>query len=147
MEAIGTLAGGIAHDFNNILVAIIGFSEIACDKSAEGSPPSSAGIRATLPGGLGFVLADRIRIQQMIINLCSNAAHATKRKGGGISIDLADVTVTSPGAAPDPAMNSGLYAKLSIRGPSWAGQLQTDKPTVLRPPLRKTVIVLTLKAR
>ncbi|MCA9500133.1 MAG: PAS domain S-box protein [Nitrospira sp.] len=29
MEAIGTLAGGIAHDFNNILMAIIGYTELA----------------------------------------------------------------------------------------------------------------------
>ncbi len=29
MEAIGTLAGGIAHDFNNILMAILGYAEIA----------------------------------------------------------------------------------------------------------------------
>jgi CheY-like chemotaxis protein len=29
MEAIGTLAGGIAHDFNNILMAMIGFTELA----------------------------------------------------------------------------------------------------------------------
>ncbi|MDH3504115.1 MAG: PAS domain S-box protein [Nitrospirota bacterium] len=29
MEAIGTLAGGIAHDFNNILMAIIGYAELA----------------------------------------------------------------------------------------------------------------------
>ncbi len=29
MEAIGTLAGGIAHDFNNILMAIMGFVELA----------------------------------------------------------------------------------------------------------------------
>ena len=41
MEAVGTLAGGIAHDFNNILAAIIGFSEMARDKSPEGSPVRS----------------------------------------------------------------------------------------------------------
>lgn len=38
MEAIGTMAGGIAHDFNNILVAIIGYAELAqmdSSKSAE----------------------------------------------------------------------------------------------------------------
>jgi len=29
MEAIGTLAGGIAHDFNNILMAIMGYAELA----------------------------------------------------------------------------------------------------------------------
>jgi PAS domain S-box-containing protein len=29
MQAIGTLAGGIAHDFNNILMAIMGYTEMA----------------------------------------------------------------------------------------------------------------------
>ncbi|HBD08602.1 MAG TPA: hypothetical protein DCZ69_10095, partial [Syntrophobacteraceae bacterium] len=29
MEAVGTLAGGIAHDFNNILMAIVGYTEMA----------------------------------------------------------------------------------------------------------------------
>ena len=29
MEAIGTLAGGIAHDFNNILMAILGYCQLA----------------------------------------------------------------------------------------------------------------------
>lgn len=38
MEAIGTLAGGITHDFNNILASIIGFGELAKDKTPEGSP-------------------------------------------------------------------------------------------------------------
>ncbi len=38
MEAIGTLAGGIAHDFNNILMAIIGYAEMAkedCPANSE----------------------------------------------------------------------------------------------------------------
>ncbi|MEN6321756.1 MAG: PAS domain S-box protein [Syntrophaceae bacterium] len=37
MEAIGTLAGGIAHDFNNILMAIIGYTEMAQTKILVGS--------------------------------------------------------------------------------------------------------------
>jgi PAS domain S-box-containing protein len=32
MEAIGTMAGGIAHDFNNILMAMIGYTELAKDE-------------------------------------------------------------------------------------------------------------------
>lgn len=35
MEAIGTLAGGIAHDFNNILSAVIGYTEMALEDTAE----------------------------------------------------------------------------------------------------------------
>ncbi len=37
MEAIGTLAGGIAHDFNNILGAILGYGELAHQRTEEGS--------------------------------------------------------------------------------------------------------------
>jgi len=37
MEAIGTLAGGIAHDFNNVLMAMIGYTELARrEPSGEG---------------------------------------------------------------------------------------------------------------
>lgn len=37
LEAVGTLAGGIAHEFNNILLAMMGYSEMALDASAENS--------------------------------------------------------------------------------------------------------------
>jgi CheY-like chemotaxis protein len=36
MEAIGTLASGIAHDFNNILLAIMGYAEIALINTRAG---------------------------------------------------------------------------------------------------------------
>jgi CheY-like chemotaxis protein len=38
MEAIGTLASGIAHDFNNILLAIMGYAEIALIDTRAGRP-------------------------------------------------------------------------------------------------------------
>jgi PAS domain S-box-containing protein len=41
MEAIGTLAGGIAHDFNNILMAMMGYAQLAKDQLPEGSPLGS----------------------------------------------------------------------------------------------------------
>lgn len=36
MEAIGTLAGGIAHDFNNILMALMGYAELALGLCRQG---------------------------------------------------------------------------------------------------------------
>lgn len=35
LKTIGQMAGGIAHDFNNILATILGFTELALDRSAQ----------------------------------------------------------------------------------------------------------------
>jgi len=44
MELVATLAGGIAHDFNNVLVAILGYSELAERVlKADGRLPRVAG--------------------------------------------------------------------------------------------------------
>jgi len=37
MESLGTLAGGIAHDFNNILHGILGFTQIARERTTDDS--------------------------------------------------------------------------------------------------------------
>jgi signal transduction histidine kinase len=39
MDSVGQLAGGIAHDFNNILVAILGYTELAQGLDEEASMP------------------------------------------------------------------------------------------------------------
>lgn len=36
VQAVGTLAGGIAHEFNNILGALLGYGEMALQRSQEG---------------------------------------------------------------------------------------------------------------
>ena len=50
MEAVGNLAGGIAHDFNNILVAIMGYAELARDR-AEGDVEQQADLNEIIRAG------------------------------------------------------------------------------------------------
>ena len=42
LESLGVLAGGIAHDFNNILVAVLGYSDLALHKLSPYLPGTAA---------------------------------------------------------------------------------------------------------
>ena len=50
----------------------------------------------------------------MIINLCTNAAHAMREKGGVISVVLSDFSFPVAGEAPVPSLAPGDYLKLTI---------------------------------
>jgi PAS domain S-box-containing protein len=38
MESVGQLVSGVAHDFNNLLTGVLGFTELALSKVADGDP-------------------------------------------------------------------------------------------------------------
>ncbi len=50
IESVGTLAGGVAHDFNNILMAIIGYGQLAL-MSMDQDDPQRQNIENILKGG------------------------------------------------------------------------------------------------
>ncbi len=60
LEAIGTLAGGIAHDFNNILMAILGYAQIASTTLPEDSPVRAMLDKISMAGNRAHRLADQI---------------------------------------------------------------------------------------
>jgi PAS domain S-box-containing protein len=76
--------------------------------------PSTIQMNMNLQGGLGLVLADPIQLQQVIMNLFTNAAHAMRRKGGTISLDLARFSFSTPEEAPRPGMDPGDYIRISV---------------------------------
>lgn len=57
-------------------------------KLLRASLPTTIDIRLNLHEPEGWVMADPVQIQQVIMNLCTNAFHAMSEKGGTLTLDL-----------------------------------------------------------
>lgn len=81
-------------------------------------------LRAALPAGVLldaslarsplFVRADATQIQQVVINLCTNAWHALGASGGRIDVSLDAVTLDEPASRRLSGLAAGRYACLSV---------------------------------
>ena len=58
--------------------------------------PTTIAIRVKTLSESGPILADPTQIQQVLINLCTNAAQAMREKGGALGVELSDLVVSSP---------------------------------------------------
>jgi len=76
--------------------------------------PSTIEIRHHISREKTHVLADPTQIHQIIINLCTNAAHAMRDKGGILDIRLSDVDIQHPELIPHPDLPVGSYVVLSV---------------------------------
>jgi PAS domain S-box-containing protein len=82
-------------------------------------------LRATLPSTIkivkhiktdtGAVLADPTQIHQVLMNLCTNAAHAMENKGGTLEVGLEDIVLDQKAAAQYPDISEGEYVALTIK--------------------------------
>jgi PAS domain S-box-containing protein len=61
------------------------------------------------------ILADPVQMHQILMNLCTNAAHAMREKGGMLDIDISKVSVADGSFAPTPEMSPGEYVVLQVR--------------------------------
>jgi PAS domain S-box-containing protein len=84
-------------------------------KLLRASLPTTIEIRQNIGARSGMVLADPTQIHQVLMNLCSNAAYAMREKGGILEIRLADVDISSDGAASHLELDPGPYVKLTVR--------------------------------
>ena len=79
-------------------------------KLLRASIPSTIGIRVKAGCTSDFVLADPGQIQQVIMNLCTNAAQAMREKGGTLTIELKDGDMP-----PTDETGPGPYLRLVVR--------------------------------
>lgn len=87
-----------------------------CLKLLRASLPANIEIRQEIDvsGAAGMIFADPTQIHQVLMNLCTNAAHAMRCKGGVLTVRLSAV---GPGAGPEPIPKNlplGPYLKLGI---------------------------------
>jgi len=81
-------------------------------------------LRATLPATIKMkqniaareatVLADPTQIHQIIMNLCTNASHAMREKGGILDVRLSNIDMESGSPLLLPDLQPGLYVMLSV---------------------------------
>ncbi|MBP7529502.1 MAG: response regulator [Syntrophorhabdaceae bacterium] len=60
------------------------------------------------------ILADPVQMHQVLMNLCTNAAHAMREKGGVLEIGISQVVVTQENLPPVPEMEPGEYILLEV---------------------------------
>jgi len=76
--------------------------------------PATVEVRATIKHDLGLVLCDAAQIQQLVVNLCSNAFRSLSRVGGHIQIIVDGVEVSADFAGKHPRLSEGKYVALSV---------------------------------
>ncbi len=76
--------------------------------------PATIEIRRRFHSVYDVVLADPVQIHQIFMNLCTNAAHAMKEKGGLLEIDIVDADISESGIPPYPGLEQGHYLRLSV---------------------------------
>jgi PAS domain S-box-containing protein len=79
------------------------------------SLPSSIAIQSSVEKTNDIVMADATQMHQVIINLCTNAAHAMREHGGTLDITLKAVILDTDSAAAYSGIKAGSYVKLSIQ--------------------------------
>jgi signal transduction histidine kinase len=62
----------------------------------------------------GLVMADPTQIHQILMNLCTNADHAMREKGGTLEVNLENVELDTGFTADQPDMKPGAYLNLTV---------------------------------
>ena len=83
-------------------------------KLLRASLPATIEIRQNIGTDLATVLADATQIHQVLMNLCTNAAHAMGERGGILEVNLANVELGSDFTSRYPDIDPGPYLRLTV---------------------------------
>ena len=83
-------------------------------KLLRASIPATIEIRQHIDEQAGIVMADPTQMHQVLMNLCTNAAHAMQEKGGVLEIQLFSVDLDARSVTAYPDLKPGPYAKVTV---------------------------------
>ena len=76
--------------------------------------PANIDMKIAIERPVGPVLCNPNEVQQLVVNLCSNAYRSLLQGGGGIRVDLRACTVTDDFAAEHPRLKAGNHVCLTV---------------------------------
>ena len=83
-------------------------------KLLRASLPTTIEIKRNIEPNLDAIFADPTQMHQVVMNLCTNSAHAMREAGGILTVELQNVDLHIKETAQFPDLNPGPYVKLSI---------------------------------
>jgi two-component system cell cycle sensor histidine kinase/response regulator CckA len=78
------------------------------------SIPATIDIIVDVDADAGLINADATQIHQIIMNLCTNAAHAMREDGGTLTLTLTDVTIEERFQKSPTTLPAGAYIRLRV---------------------------------
>ncbi|MDH5299120.1 MAG: PAS domain S-box protein, partial [Desulfobulbaceae bacterium] len=85
-----------------------------CLKLLRATIPATIEFRSRIEAATGRVWADPVQIHQVLMNLCTNAAHAMRERGGILTVSLTEEGVTATGDGHPPTLAPGRYLRLLV---------------------------------
>lgn len=77
--------------------------------------PTTIEIRPQIAAGVDTILADPTQIYQIVMNLCTNAAHAMRERGGVLEVRLTTEEIKPDMLPLYPDLRPGRHVKLTVR--------------------------------
>jgi two-component system cell cycle sensor histidine kinase/response regulator CckA len=76
--------------------------------------PATISIKKHLLAEHNMILADSVQMHQVVMNLCTNAAHAMRERGGTLGLSIVDIDLSDEELGFCTGLKPGVYAKLSV---------------------------------
>lgn len=84
-------------------------------KMLRASIPATIDIQVNIDNHAGMINADPTQMHQILMNLCTNAAHAMRDKGGVLDISLCQVFLDTRNVSLYQGLEPGAYLQLTVR--------------------------------